>query len=493
MRLNKIIVGASAFAMAAAISAGVGSADASAAKVEGSVSDKISIDYASQTLKVTEPSDTKISVAFPTVNKDKKVGADKNLCTYDVPTTGSKVVVVDLSTLNVTKDNYIKVWGNKNKVPVIVKIPAATQLGKGTVKTDDNTLTVAKKKETTGVTVALDYAIGNGDFKKQAAGSSKATEIDVANYTQLGATLRVRVSASATAENAAIIAKDAVEYVVGKSTTDKVKVYELDGTFAGKEVKVKVAKMANAPKVKVDYTKGTVTLPKGAEYRVNTIGASAALGNKFNAGDKLVLTAVGTSAADVAKGTVLDFTNGGDIDVRIAKTDKKPASKYLSFVYNKKAVIAPTTTVSSKDNPSGITSNNVASVTFKVTEPSASAGADYNKLKVAYARTAATYDSKGKTKTATSGAVTIDNSAEETYAYQYVVTNSNTTPAVDVKGIKTVKAKAKVVVKLKNKEDQYVYIRRAAVIKGDVAWATDWVQLVKLSKTDMIPTAPAGK
>ena len=489
MRLNKIIVGASAFAMAAALSAGVGSADADAAKVENSVSDKISIDYANQTLKVTEPSDTKISVAFPTVSKDKKVGADKNVCTYDVPTTGTKAVVVDLSTLNVTKDNYVKVWGNKNQIPVIVKIPAATQLGKGTVDTATNKLTVAKKSETTGVTVALDYAVGNGNFKGQAAGSSAATAIDVADYTQLGATLRVRVSASATAENAAIIAKDAAEYTVGKSTTDKVKVYELDGTFAGKEVKVKVAKMANAPKVKVDYTKGTVTLPKGAEYRVNT---DAALGDKFNAGDKLVLTAAGTSGADTAKGTVLDFAKGGDIDVRIAKTDKKPASKYLSFVYNKKAVIAPTTTVSPKDNPSGITSNNVASVTFKVTEPSASAPAEYNKLKVDYARTAATYDSKGKTKTATSGAITIDNSAEETYAYQYVVTNSKDTPAVDVKGIKTVKAKAKVVAKLKNKDDQYVYIRRAAVTKGNVAWATDWVQLVKLSKTDMVPTAPAN-
>ena len=485
MRLNKIIVGASAFAMAAAISAGVGSADASAATkdVTGSVATKISIDYKNQTLKLASLDDTKISVAFPTVNKDKKVGADKNLCTYDVDST--KAVNVDLSTLNVTKDNYIKVWGNKNKVPVIVKIPAATNLGKGTVK--DNKITVVDKAKAE-VKVTLDYAIGNGDFKKQAAGSSKATEIDVANYTQLGATVRVRVSAPDTAVSDLGAPTD---YQVGRNAADKVAVYDtLTGTFAGKEVKVKVAKMANAPKVKVDYTKGTVTLPKGAEYRVNTIGASAALGDKFNAGDKLVLTTKGTGNADVAKGTVLDFTNGGDIDVRIAKTDRKPASKYLSFVYNKKAVIAPTTTVSSKDNPSGITSNNVASVTFKVTEPSATAAAEYNKLKVAYARIAATYDSKGKTKTATSGAVTIDNSAEETYAYQYVVTNSNTTHAVDVKGIKTVKAKAKVVVKLKNKEDQYVYIRRAAVTKGDVAWATDWVQLVKLSKTDMTPTAP---
>lgn len=477
MRLNKIIVGASAFAMAAALSAGVGSADADAAAVSGSVSDKISIDYANQTLKVAKGDDTKISVAFPTVSKDKKVGADKNICTYDVTSAG---VNVDLSTLNVTKDNYVKVWGNKNQTPVIVKIPAATQLGKGTVDTATNKLTVAKKSETTGVTVALDYAIGNGNFKGQAAGSSAATAIDVADYTQLGATLRVRVSASGNADS--ITTKDAVEYTVGKSATDKVKVYELDGTFAGKEVKVKVAKMANAPKVKVDYTKGTVTLPKGAEYRINE---AAKLGASFNAGDKLVLTSKGTGNADAAKGTVLDFTNGGDIDVRIAKTDKKPASKYLSFVYNKKAVIAAKTTVSKKTTTANITSDDTATVALTVDSQA------YDKLAVSYARTEATYDSKGKTKTATSGAVTIDNSAEDTYTYQYVVTNSNDTPAVDVKGIKTVKAKAKVVAKLKNKEDQYVYVRRAAVTKGDVAWATDWVQLVKLSKTDMVPTAPA--
>ena len=484
MRLNKIIVGASAFAMAAALSAGVGSADADAAEVENSVSDKISIDYANQTLKVTQPSDTKISVAFPTVSKDKKVGADKNVCTYDVD---SEKVDVDLSTLNVTKDNYIKVWGNKNKVPVIVKIPAATQLGKGTVK--DNKITVVDKAKAE-VKVALDYAIGNGNFETKAATDNKVTEIDVANYTQLGATVRVRTSASDTAENTTIIAKAPVEYTVGKSTTDKVNVYELTGTFAGKEIKVKGAKLANAPKVKVDWTKGTVTLPKNAEYRVNTIGQSAALGTGdtgWTAVDKLVLkkaTKDSLTATEMKSGEVLDFANGGDIDVRTAKTEKKPASKYLSFVYGAKATYY--VDGNSPAAPS-LDGNKVDDSVYDAVSSSVkdkdSAGKEV--VAISYART------KGAGKTATSGAITISNKdANGDYQYLLLSGDSITAPTADAKGVKTIKAKAgDVTLKLKNKNAQKLYVRKAAVTKGNsLAWATDWVEVMSLTKTDMVPS-----
>jgi hypothetical protein len=477
MRLNKIIVGASAFAMAAALSAGVGSADASADKVEGSVSDKISIDYKNQTLKLAELDDTKISVAFPTV-KDKKVGADKNLCTYDVD---SKKVDVDLSTLNVTKDNYIKVWGNKNKVPVIVKIPAATQLGKGTVK--DNKITVVDKAKAE-VKVALDYAIGNGEFNPQAADTGdKATAIDVANYTQLGATVRVRTSASEELTNVKLLELTAQEYAVGKSTTEKVSVYEATGTFAGKEAKVKVPKMANAPKIKVDWTKGTVTLPKGAEYRVNTIGDSAALGDGFNPGDKLVLTAVGTSV-DVNKGTVLDFEKGGDIDVRTAKTDKKPASKYLSFVYGAKATYYVDGNSPAAPSPDGKkVDDSVYDAVSSSVKDKDSDGKEV--VAISYART------KGAGKTATSGAITISNKdANGDYQYLLLSGDSITAPTADAKGVKTIKAKAgDVTLKLKNKNAQKLYVRKAAVTKGNsLAWATDWVEVMSLTKTDMVPS-----
>lgn len=476
MRLNKIIVGASAFAMAAALSAGVGSADADAAKVEKSVSEKISIQYDAQTLTVTDPGDTKISVAFPTV-KDKKVGADKNICTYDVPTTDKKVVV-DLSTLNVTKDNYIKVWGNKNTTPVIVKIPAAKQLGKGTVK--DNKITVVDKAKAE-VKVALDFAIGNGKFNLQAADKSgNATAIDVANYTQLGATVRVRTSASEELTNAELLELTAQEYAVGKSTTEKVSVYEATGTFAGKEAKVKVPKMANAPKIKVDWTKGTVTLPKGAEYRVNTIGESAALGADFNPGNKLVLTAKVGEAEDTTKGTVLDFAKGGDIDVRTAKTDKKPASKYLSFVYGAKATYCVTGTAPATSKPVGDSEYDKADSKVSTAK---TGGTDV--VTIAYTRT------KGAKKTATSGAITISNKdANGDYQYLLLSGDSITAPTAAAKGVKTIKAKAgDVTLKLKNKNAQKLYVRKAAVIKGNsLAWATDWVEVMSLTKTDMVPS-----
>lgn len=471
MRLNKIIVGASAFAMAAALSAGVGPADASADKVEGSVSDKISIDYKNQTLKLAELDDTKISVAFPTV-KDKKVGADKNLCTYDVD---SKKVDVDLSTLNVTKDNYIKVWGNKNKVPVIVKIPAATQLGKGTVK--DNKITVVDKAKAE-VKVALDYAIGNGEFNPQAADTGdKATAIDVANYTQLGATVRVRTSASEELTNVKLLELTAQEYAVGKSTTEKVSVYEATGTFAGKEAKVKVPKMANAPKVKVDWTKGTVTLPKNAEYRVNTADA---LGASWTAGNGITLIDKNASSGDTK---CIDFANGGDIDVRTKATEKKPASKYLSFVYGAKATYyVDGTSPAAPGSDKKVDDSIYDSVSSSVKDNETS-GKDV--VTIGYTRT------KGTKKTATSGAITISNKdANGDYQYLLLSGDSITAPTADAKGVKTIKAKAgDVTLKLKNKNAQKLYVRKAAVTKGNsLAWATDWVEVMSLTKTDMVPS-----
>lgn len=522
MRLNKIIVGASAFAMAAALSAGV----APQASAEGSdntaspaatFAGTISIDYKAQKLTVAKGDDKKISVSFPTV-KDKVIKGEKNICSYDVSNSG---VTVDLSTLNVTKDNYIKVWGDKSTTPVMIKIPASVQLGKATVnyKDEKNKLTVAKKKETAPFDAKIQYATSTSDWSAavdQTAAKTKDEDgIDVTTFLNLGATLRVRVAASADPTNVTkkvtAIGEDSnteatldpVEYSVNKSDT-KVLTYETEATFASKEVKAKVAKRANTPKVKVDYTLGTVTLPKNATFRVNGYtddGATADANKlgKWTAGDKKVLSAVATADAgtkvDISGGKVLDLKNGGGVDVRIAATDKKPASNYLAFNYAGKvtplvaAVTAPSAEEAGKPADAKCDSA-VAKLTNKQVDVAAISADDFMNAEIDYARTKAVYKTNGSVKTATSGAITLKNT-DKKYAYDIVTVTGTDAPKAELKkGVKTVKASGKdVTIKVKNDNDYTVYVRRAAISKGtDATWATDWVKVMKISKDHSVPT-----
>lgn len=462
--LNKLVVGASSVAFAAALVAGVNAPTASAS----SVKDKVIVDLDNQMLAVSSSGDKKISVSFPSV-KGTEITGEKNVCTYDMPKSGS--VAVDLSTLNVTKDNYIKVWGDKNTEPVIYKIPAADKLGKASIafkaatkdQPETATATIPKKGESTAYKGKIQVAVGTGSWhlvESTGAQGGKSTYeglIDVSDFTALGATLRVRVAGADayTGPSPEPVETTSKEYTI-KGSTKKATVVEYKGSFPSKEIKVKVPKKAAAPKVKVDYTKGIVTLPKNAEYRVNTANS---LGEWK---DGTSLTTKENSEFDISK--------GGAFDVRTKAKDKKPASMYLAFKYDAQAVLKVANDGNVKDDAAKV----------KVTSGSATS-AD---LTLTYARTVTT----GK-KASTSGAITISN-ANKDFAYEYLVVKDggNEDPKADVKGAKAVKSGKDTVVKFKNDAKYTVYVRRAAVTKGDVAWATKWVKAIELSKTDLKAT-----
>lgn len=454
--LNKLVVGASSVALAAALVAGVSAPTASAEASLPAIVEGVTVNYANQTLEIKNTADKKISVSFPTV-KDKKISGDKNVCTYDNPGGGAGFTV-DLSTLNVTKENYIKIWGDTNKEPVVIKIPAAEILGKATIRYDgENTYaTVPKKNETTAYSKPIELAVGTGSWKGEKTG-----EVKVNDYVALGATLRARVAGSA--NFALTSAKAVAEYEIKGSTT-KVKAVEPTGTFPSKEIKVKVPKKAAAPKVKVDYKKGTVTLPKDAQYRVNTFseGKVSALGD-WTPGSGKVLK----------QGEEIDIVNGGAVDVR-TKKEGKPASMYLAFNYDAQAVLKVAKDGEVKENEAKVkvTSGSAASVDLTLT----------------YARTVTT----GK-RASTSGAITVKNDNKD-FVYEYLVVkddNGTTAPAADVKGAKAVKYGKDATIKFKNDAKYTVYVRRAAVSKGDVAWATKWVKTIDLTKTDLVPSVTA--
>ncbi len=515
MRLNKMIIGVSALTMAIMASMGMFS-DASAEETVAvpEIAKHISIDYKNKSLTVNNTSnsidaakkDRKVFVSFPTV-KAKKIKGQKNICSYDaVDSNGAKKdVEVDLSALKSTKDNYVKVWGDVNETPIIIKIPAAVSLGKAKIDYGTNKLTVFKKdkSEYKGL---VDYSIGDCYY----AGSFDEADnpLKLEDHMNLGTTIRLRAAAvenigeniTYTAENKSTVTP--VQYDINKST-DKAVVYELDSTFTGNEIKVKVAKTPAAPKVGVNYTSGTVKLPNNSEFRVNDYEDEkykAGVLGKWIDGSKKVLKSRGdlkdSSNGDIKKinladGKVLDFVTGGVIDVRTKGSAKKPASNYLVFNYDKKDSIyveGVSEAFDDKNDKAEDAKYNAA--TAKLTDKQVSSSAtipteNYLGLEISYERTPA------KSKIATSGAITIKNNSEK-YAFQYIssIEDNPSVPNADLqKGVSTVKARGKATIKFKNTSARTFFVRRAAISKGEVKWATDWVKVMSFTKTQLIPTA----
>ncbi len=121
---------------------------------------------------------------------------------------------------------------------------------------------------------------------------------------------------------------------------------------AGTEVKVKIPAVAKAPKVKVDYVKGVISLPKGVEVCIvdTTTGKLKQGGNPGadlwgSATGKLtqeqILTALQVAEADTTKTQAMGYT----FAIRTAEIkDKKAASKIDFIKINPAPIISPDTT-----------------------------------------------------------------------------------------------------------------------------------------------------
>lgn len=437
---NKLVVGASAVAFAAALTAGVGATSADASSLADSTS--VYLDNQSY-IHISENGDTKVSVSYPTMSK-KGLSADKNICTYDMTEDG---VDVDLSTLNVTKTNYIKIVGNKNDDPIVLKIDPATTLGKATVSASNGAITVGTKAAPTTPIAAdkLQYATTTSNWENM-------EDMDSEMYLQLGATIRVRKEADDVILSDATVTDGTDVKSVGY------KLYSLKGTFASKEIKAKIKKMANGPKVSIDLAKHTIKVPKKAQYRVNT-----AEGN-----GTWTYVADGISLDE----TKFDITKKGAVDVRTAATDKKPASKFTVAAYKAMYTFGVETDTNDTTGATASLVSTASGVSAAVT-----GGAVTAKYTI----------SPAVKKTATSAAVTIDNKSK-IYTYQYMTATTAPT-ATTTKGIKTVKTeKTATISKSSFKKDTVLYIRRAAVTKGVTEWSTPWVKVMTYSASNFTMT-----
>ena len=245
---------------------------------------------------------------------------------------GKNVAIVDLSFLKAAKPSYIMavdMLGNKSTS--VTTIAAQT---KTAIKYDAKTQSfVDKSKAPIADLAGYEYktlygsnwgtiAANGGVFTPSTLATFKTDKLE--NAVVAGTTLVVRKAASKTAGSEAP---------------------------AGTEVKVKIPAVAKAPKVKVDYVKGVISLPKGVEVCiVNTAtGKLKQGGNPLadlwgSATGKLtqeqILTALQVAGADTTKTQAMGYT----FAIRTAEIkDKKAASKIDFIKINPAPIISPDT------------------------------------------------------------------------------------------------------------------------------------------------------
>ena len=252
---------------------------------------------------------------------------------YPVKTVNNKdVAIVDLSFLKAAKPSYIMavdMLGNKSTS--VTTIAAQT---KTAIKYDAKTKSFVDKSKAPidGAELAnYEYktlygsnwgtiAASGGVFTPSTLATFKTDKLE--NAVVAGTTLVVRKAASKTAGSEAP---------------------------AGTEVKVKIPAVAKAPKVKVDYVKGVISLPKGVEVCIVDAGKLKQGGNPLadlwgSATGKLtqeqILTALQVAGADTTKTQAMGYT----FAIRTAEIkDKKAASKIDFIKINPAPIISPDT------------------------------------------------------------------------------------------------------------------------------------------------------
>lgn len=278
MKLGKLLLGAGVVTSALAVSAGFGVQSASAEDAATAIDiAKIAINYGEQNIVVKEDAakaDKKLYVGIGTysakASTDVKV---KKWIEYDNDTTNG--VTIDTSSLAVTKTQYVVIKGDVNTKEVAIQLAATpAKLAASIDYTDPAAPALSLKDITKGKSSAtpvenVEFSVANGSaYTKYTAKTEKTAGTDLTKYQKLGATLKVRQAAST--DIAKLDKADSTgncKEVDIKLNGEAAKAYAATGTFASKELKVKVAKLASGPKVTVNYTKNTVSIPKTAEYR----------------------------------------------------------------------------------------------------------------------------------------------------------------------------------------------------------------------------------
>lgn len=291
----------------------------------------ISIDYDAQRLIIQESANTNLQIFYsvPKIKVVKKkdsngivtkqnVLSDSTWECYDYDKTNG--VTIDLSNLNRTRDNYIQVKGDKEADLVTIKIPAI--LNKVAASYDGATDTVImnditdKRNPLPIQNKTLEYKIANSGWKTYAGD-------DFSYYQVRGAALTFRITADPKKALQASALTTIADIVDGDGKN--INAY-VAGSFPGKEVKIRIAKQASAPKITVDYAGHLFQLPKNTEYRVIAGGKISEWTASDVSGVKILNLL--DLAAQIGKNT------SASLEVRTKAVGNKSASKVSRTDFN---------------------------------------------------------------------------------------------------------------------------------------------------------------
>lgn len=317
--------------------------------------DNIIIDYARQTLQVIT-TDSEVMVAFPTVKVTEDAITSVQVKKWDIydseymqeQADETKVATVDLSSINTTKGGYVAVKTDATSeaylihfLPVHGKLSASYDLGDGTVTVVD------RANDGNECDSMFEYRTQYGSWSDY-----NSYDVSLRFYEQQGASLYFREKCGY---------DDGDTYISsgrlsGRTIADKIGIvpvakefvlYEALSTFSGKELKVKIPKLAEGPTATFNYAKCTMTVKQGNLYRQNSEAAfQNTPGNKA-----FTLTA---------------NADGGILEVRkAAKTTAKkytPASKITHYEY------PPVRKMEIKEDANGYIGNKVNKLTLVYNE-----------------------------------------------------------------------------------------------------------------------------
>ncbi len=289
--------------------------------------DDVMIDYASQTLQVIT-TDSEVMVAFPTVKMTEDEITDIQVKGWDIydaeylqeQVDETKVATVDLSSINITKGGYVAVKTDATSEAYLIHFSPVHGKLSASYDQEDGTVTVIDRADDGNECDSMfEYRTQYGSWSDY-----DAYDVSLRSYEQQGASLYFRekcgyddgdeYTSKGRLSNSTAIAQKVGVVPVAKEYV----LYEALSTFSGKELKVKIPKLAEGPTATLNYAKGTITIKQGSLYRQNSEAAfQSTPGNKA-----FTLTA---------------NVDGGMLEVRKAakKTAKKytPASKITRYVY----------------------------------------------------------------------------------------------------------------------------------------------------------------
>lgn len=284
--------------------------------------------------------DKEIFFAIGTVKKVKPKGSPS----VEVMTTSSwdsydydvqKGVVIDLSTLNRAKDNYVLVRGDISTQDTVILIPKVISRVSAKYDVEHNQIYYYDMTNQKSPRMIQGYN-ENGQYCSEEIleyrtaysgwntyGADTQNLDDLSLYLEKGATLFFRIGAgtdeTVLKANANISEPTVSTILMGSAKGEPVKYFKVN-SFPGIEVKVTIPRRTNAPKVTIDYGKQQFNLLKGAEYRIVTDShVNAWIAGNVDVATKLQLSELLTKYSESA----------GVLEVRLAKTTTRLASKIM--------------------------------------------------------------------------------------------------------------------------------------------------------------------